>query len=490
MRKITAFALALVMMTAIPIGVLAQEDAVGQSEEVLAEPAYYAPEQSGFSYSEGVANGTYLDFNVDEETGIISDFTVTMIDYNYYYPMIYYEEANRLGGDARPEELGNDTQPALPPEPTVTVVKFFDSIEIEGFVPNGHPAVFGQSFYFMGENALMSFYDYSGGSYQFGEENATVTMKVSDGLGISETPYYWDLYAAGENQTDAWKTWEQDTSTDNGQTPVPLPVDENVALGASGDGSGETDMYYYAAWDEVWLRTNNTICSISVSPGEIEMDNATGTLTVTAYSGAYLSFLSWTEMPAYEYSSPEPWMNDLGTDDKGLIETAIEGGLFAAAGYLFVGEGGEQYSDSDIYNDPTFTLEFQTVTENDIQVQVQSEIQEGRIVSLNLNKGALNASNEKDLKVLLDGSDIKRCDSIEELTEMQGGTEAGYYIVLGDVQNTVFVYVPHFSTHTINVQSIAGLLPNMLIPGLLAFIVIAAAVALVIMRGRKKSDDF
>ena len=488
MRKIIAFALALVMLTAIPIGVLAQEEeSSGQSEEVLVEPAYYAPEQSGFSYSEGVVNGTYVDFNVDEATGTISDFTVTMIDYNYYYPMIYYEEANRLGSDALPGEAGNVTQP---PEPTVNVVKFFDSIKIEGFVPNGHPAVFGQSFYFMGENALINFYDYSGGSYQFGEANSTVTMKVSDGLSISETPYYWDLYATGEDQTDAWKTWEQDTSAGNGQTPVPLPAEDNGLLDASGEGSGETDMYYYAAWDEVWLRTNNTICSVSVSPGEIEVDNATGTLTITAYSGACLSFSSWTEMPSYYESSPEPWMNDLGVDDKGLIETAIEDGLFAAAGYLFVGEGGAQYSDSDIYNDPTFTLEFQTITENDIRVEVQSEIQEGRIVSLNLNKGALNASTENDLKVLLDGSDIKRCDSIEELTEMQGGTEAGYYIVLGEVQNTVFVYVPHFSTHTISVQSVAGLLPNMLIPGLLALVVIAAAVALVIMRGRKKSDDF
>lgn len=486
MKKIIAFALALVMLTALPIGVLAQEDSVGQSEEVLTEPWYYAPEQTGFSYSDGVADGTYVDFMVNEETGIVSDYTVTSIDYNYYYPMIYYEEANRLGSDAMPGETGNVTQP---PEPTVNVVKFFDSVKIEGFVPNGHPAVFGQSFYFMGENVLMNFYDYSGGSYQFGEENSTVTIKVAEGLTISETPYYWDLYVDDYNQTEDWKEWEQDQRPDD-ETAIPLPVDENGLPGASGEGSGEADMYYYPewTWDEVWLRTNNTICSVSVSPGEIDVDTAARTLTITAYGGAWLSFSSWTEMPYYE--TPAPWLNDLEYGDKGLIETAIEDGLLAATGYLFVGEGGAQYSDSDIYNDPTFTFEFQTVTENDIQVEVQSEIQEGRIVSLNLNKGALNASTESDLKVLLDGSDIKRCDSIEELTEMQGGTEAGYYIVLGDTQNTVFVYVPHFSTHTINVQSIAGLLPNMLIPGLLATILIAGAVALVVMRGRKKSDDF
>jgi hypothetical protein len=78
---------------------------------------------------------------------------------------------------------------------------------------------------------------------------------------------------------------------------------------------------------------------------------------------------------------------------------------------------------------------------------------------------------------------------MEELVDMQGGTEAGYYMVSGTSQNTIFVYVPHFSTHIITVGLNTSQIVNILLPGAIAIGFIAVAVGLVYMRGKKNKDE-
>ena len=64
-------------------------------------------------------------------------------------------------------------------------------------------------------------------------------------------------------------------------------------------------------------------------------------------------------------------------------------------------DSGEDWSDSDTFHDPSFQLEFTEIEENGFEVEVESQIHAGRIVSLNLNKGALEATDMSEILVLM-----------------------------------------------------------------------------------------
>lgn len=491
MKKLMTIMVSLAMLTAIPLGVMAQEidnDTVTSSDPDMAyDPYFFWPEPGGFNYSNGTADGTYVDFELDEATGTVSDYTVKFIDYNYLYPMVYYDDIDGMPGYEEPTEI---------PEPEEKIFTLFDSIEVENFVANGHPANFGERFIFLGENVMMDFYDweYSGASYQFGTENGTMTIKVADGLEISENPYYWDLYDWDQEGLDEWEDWEEGER----ENIEPMPIDgdfnfsedDGMAGGIAVDDTVMPEDPYFWNWEEVWLTGDNFTCSIWVDRGTIDINEASNTLTINTYKNAWVSFSAWLDMPyMYDYIE-EPWFDDLEYDDRGLVETAVEEGLLAAVGYLMVDEeSGQDWSDADTFNDPSFQMEFTNIEDNSFDVEVESYIQEGRIVSINVNEDALDAQDISDLLVFMDDEKIIACDSLEELTEMQDGTEAGYFAVFGETQTTIFVYVPHFSAHTITVQGIIGSIPNIIVPGVLAIAFIAVAIVAVVHRGKKSQDE-
>ncbi len=315
-----------------------------------------------------------------------------------------------------------------------------------------------------------------------------MTIKVADGLEISENPYYWDLYEWDQEGLDEWEDWEEGEREDID----PMPIDDEYGFLDDGMAIEDMDIVmdpYFWSWEEVWLTGDNFTCSIWVDRGTIDIDEASNTLTINnTYKNAWVSFSAWLDMPyMYDYVE-EPWFDDLEYDDRGIIETAVEDGLLAAIGYLFVDESGEDWSNADTFNDPSFQMEFTNIEENSFDVEVESYIQEGRIVSINVNEEALDAQDISELMVFMDDEEIIACNSLEELTEMQDGTEAGYYAVFGETHTTIFVYVPHFSAHTITVQGIVGSM-NIIVPGLLAAAFIAVAIVAVVQRGKKGQEE-
>ncbi|MBA3046508.1 MAG: hypothetical protein KKH41_08225 [Candidatus Thermoplasmatota archaeon] len=466
MKKIISMMIVLAIMIAVPMGALAQvtEPDPGpitpeptEPEFNYTEPYWYYWPVGGFDYADGVANGTYVDFLLDEPTGTISDYTTKLVDYNFYYDMMYYDGYRE---DAPGTDFG------YMPEPTEYTVTFFDTITIDDFVPNGHPGNFGQSLIYMGENVMMTFSDYEWSSmyFQFGEENGTMTFTVPDGIEISEAPNYYELYGLDE----------------------PL---NTTKISEDGTAFPSDDMFIgpmYFEWDEAWLSSGNLTCSIWVDRGSIEIVG--NQIVVSTYADAFVSTSSWIEY-AWQYQYSEPWFEDFSTDDQSILEGAVEAGLMAAIGYLYTGNGGASYNDAETMNDPSFKLEFMNVEQNQFQVQVQSEIKNGRIVTLNVNKEALNVESMKELKVLLDDEKIGACGSMEELVDLQGGTESGYYMVSGNNQNTIFVYVPHFSTRIITVGLADSILGSAILPAVIAAVFIAAAVGLVYLRGKKNRDE-
>ncbi len=494
MRKIITTIVALVMLTALPLGVLGQE--VVSSDAVVVsqmDPYFWWPEPSVFNYSEGFANGTYVDFHVDESTGTVTDYTVTKLQiYDFIYPLLIYEEARFVGedGDIFTEEFFPEYNT------TSQTSKIFESIVVQNFVPNGHPAVFGEQLFFLGENVMMNFWDYdwASGSYVNGEENTTITLTVAEPFEILTYYDYFDL------NYDDWEVWEDDYEYETNEwyvdefgkeDPMPPISDENWTDTDLGgiylDDSVLVDEHLWI-WDEIWLECNNTMTSIWIENGQATIDAENNTITIELYDGGRMDFNTWHEMP-YIDCCLEPWYDDQEfIEEKGLIETMLEDGFIAAAGYLFVDEEGTEWSDANYFNDPTFGMQFMDIEEDWFEVEVESRVPEGRIVSINVNNGALDAKEMNDLLVMLDDLEIHAYDSLEELKALEGGTEAGYYAIFGDTQSTVYVYVPHFSTHTIRVQSILGGVTNLIVPGLLAVVFIAVAAIAVIARGKKGGD--
>ncbi len=517
-KQLISFMIVLVMLTAVPIGVYAQDTAtsdssggdVGVAVEPIPEPwvdmAYWWPDY-GFDYSNGTADGTHVDLELDETTGTVTDYTVTMVRYDYYYPVYEYD----LKYEDEEDDIifpGED-YPVMP-EPEEFVVKFFDSMEFEDFVPNGHPATFGDTLTFLGENVIMTFMDYewSMTSFMVGEDNQTIVLNVADGFEISEQPYWYDMYELDD--MEYWEIVEEEYTEGEMGIEDPIAptwaVDEDYANSdastdyyPSDDVSVSTDDMYYDPymsmwqWDEVYITNDDVTCSIWIENGEATIDGNTITLEIT--EGGSVGISAMIEEPYY-YDPMYDWGMDDGLyyDDLDIdMDSMIEEGLLAAVGSLFVDEMGEEFTDTNTYNDPSFRMDFIDIDDGSFVVEVESKIEEGRIVSINLDNDVLDDATSEDIQVLLDYDDeIEAYDSIEDLAELVGGTEAGYFLLSGEDQSIIFVYVPHFSTHTISVQSIASELssPSILMPGILAITFITLAVMLVVMRNKKGKEEF
>jgi hypothetical protein len=469
MNKMFAVIIGLAMLTAAPLGVMAQisEPSPAIEPDVTIEPYwYYMPEMGGFDYVDGVANGTYVDFLLDEATGTVTEYTCTIVDYNYFYPMVYASGESVDGGEGYgyTHEWGK--------EPTEYVVNFFDTVAIGGFVPNGQPFVFRESLVYLGNNVMVTLtdYEYSSIYMQFGEANDTITFTVPEGIEISDRPHYYDLYEIGIDE----RIGQDD-------------MDSGGTASADYYGFNEPPAPWYYGWDEAYLTSGNITCTIWVDRGSIDIVG--NQIIISTYPGASVSTSSYIEY-GWAYRHNEPWFEDVPTDSgKGALAEAIEQGLVAAIGYLFTDSSGARYNDAETMNDPSFQLKFMNVERNRFQVQVDSDIETGRIVTLNVNKETLDAENMKEVKVLLDNEGVKACGSMEELVNLQGGTRAGYYMVSGTSQNTIFVYVPHFSTHVITVGLDASQIVNILIPGAVAAAFVAAAVGMIMLRGKRNKDD-
>ena len=126
--------------------------------------------------------------------------------------------------------------------------------------------------------------------------------------------------------------------------------------------------------------------------------------------------------------------------------------------------------------------------QNMVKIQVQSESHMGKVVLIDINKTQMQYNSNHKITVKIDGNELKMTSETDVLA---GGTEGKYAVVDNGNFVTVMVYVPHFSEHTVNVESqpsnslVESVLSNSLFIGaIIAIIVIIAIVAAVIIKKR------
>ena len=130
-----------------------------------------------------------------------------------------------------------------------------------------------------------------------------------------------------------------------------------------------------------------------------------------------------------------------------------------------------------------------TREKNNLELTVSSENSQGKVIMVNVDKSTLNYDSNHKITVKIDGKEIKE---ESEDSVMAGGSEGKYAVVNGENSVTVLIYVSHFSSHSVDIQSqekSTGILPGNLtekpiILGIIAIIIILiiAGIAILIKR--------
>ncbi len=117
---------------------------------------------------------------------------------------------------------------------------------------------------------------------------------------------------------------------------------------------------------------------------------------------------------------------------------------------------------------------------NHIRLQISSENSEGKVMIMHVEKNMLQYDAEHRIRVRLDGKNITEAN----VDEVMNANEAKYAVIDDGDSVSIMVYIPHFSEHTIDVESepvdngeIAYAFQNPLLIGLLVVILMGAIAA-------------
>jgi hypothetical protein len=410
-----------------------------------------------FLYMDGFALGSSVRFTVDETTGMVADYTVRLTRYpQYFTPTI-------PSSDIIPSDAKNTSNQGN--MPIIQNTTIFTSITIDGFRPISTPTPYANFLAFQGSNVLMMFYDQEGGGlhYYTGQRSASVTFTVPEGTDIKQEAISYLI--------------------PNGKIISP--------------GAPTTSV----VWHSLQLAFDGVETSIAVSNGTISSTDRTITIQLEAYSS--LDTSSWIQKPAPQAVN-DFWYSDLNMEkEKTIIEDAKNRGVIPAEGWCTndsaqpsntqIGTSGSVASNYYTYNDPTFNMNFSSIGKNNVDIIVNSEIPAGRIVIINIQKKVLETSSLTGLLVSIDNAGITQASSLEGLMSKVEAkdTIGAYYALMGEQLITVFVYVPHFSTHTISIKTLTSSIPglfSMMLPIFLSTVFITMVIVGLLLRSRRNEE--
>lgn len=431
----------------------------------------WTPSQYHFTYSNGTATCTSCHFTIDPITGIITDYTIRLTRYPQvlFQPIPLPDKTNKI---IQSHEHSNTTNDHTHQTPTTEIVNatIYTTIAIDDFSIIGDPAPYSTFLTIHGTNALMMFYDQEGGSASIygGPDSIRITFTVPEGTNITNEPSSYDIF--NEKNTNAW--------------------------------ASQPNSY----WQTIQLSTGDIHSSITAYNGNITSTGQTIKITLNPYGS--LSTYSWVQYPAPKDVS-DYWYKDLNiTKDKTVIEDAKDTGIIPAEGWCTnattvnvtkPGTGMVIHIPSNAptansncyrYNDPSFNMTFNTIEKNKVDVLVDSEIPTGRIVIINLQRNVLNTTSINDLLVSIDSAGVPAVASLEDLmTKVEDkDTTGAYYALMGEHLVSVFVYIPHFSTHTISIESLVSPIPMLtsgIVPIVLSVAFLSAIVVGLVLQRRK-----
>jgi hypothetical protein len=479
-KKMVLIAMCLFMITASISVVIAKaedtETGTSDASGTTSNTGIWYPTMGRITYNEGNARGTFVHFAIDENTGIITDYTIKLT----FYPRVWYSPMSSI--QPFPEKGINSDNI------TYENKTIFNSIQINGFEPKATPNAYADYLIFQGKNTFMRFFDQEGGSihYASSDKNTNITFEVPNGFEITQLQdSYYILPVIDE------KTGEN----------------SNIGIPEEPIGS-ETGS---SPWQTIWIKSNTTTTSINSYNGTVTINGQTIEVELSAYG--YLDIYTWVEYPTPPVVN-DFWYEDLNiTTEQIIIEDAKRNGIISAEGWAtneptMTPSTEEQSTDWEqvkiansasnnyyTYDDPTFEMTFNNLDKSGVDVVVNSQIPTGRIVIINVDKEVIQNTSVEELFVSIDDSKISKVTALEDLMEKVEKKDANgaYYALSGERLTTVFVYVPHFSTHTISIKSLTSgiaAVSNVILPIILSVLFICLFIGGIIVKKRKQQDDF
>lgn len=472
-KLILTLALSTLLLLTAPLPTRA-DDSAGSSPGAAASTLL--PWQGQFTYTDGTATGTYCHFTIDPTTGTISDFTIRLTRYPQVTipPAVY--PPGKGNETTTPDNYNSTTQTAPTPDQTPEILNatIFTSIAINDFTAVGEPTPYANILTIHGTNALMLIYDQEGGTLNYfaGQHPVQLTFTLPEGTIVTQQD---NSYAIESDKTLA----------------------SNPAINP---------------WHDLQLTTDDIVTSLTLAGGNITTTNQTVTITLDPY-GTLTSY-SWINYPVPDVIN-DYWYNDLNIqDNKTMIDNAIATGVIPAEGWCtgnFVYTNAVKLPDNMTgnltevqgfaptpvpisncyhYNDPSFNMTFDNISHNAVDVIVDSQIPTGRIIIINLQRSVLNATSISDILVSIDNADIPAIPSLETLMTMveNKDTTGAYYPLMGENLVSVFVYIPHFSTHIVSIKTLTSPLPMLtsgIVPVVLAAVFLTAIVLGFVVQRRK-----
>ncbi len=431
------------------------------------------PSSGRFTYSNGEVRGTFVHFIIDENTGTINKFTVKLS----IYPQFFYSPYDSKIPSASAYYPGNIT---------FLNTTIFSSLQIHDFEPQVTPNTFADYFIIQGKNTLLKCIDLEGGPLHLASSDlpSKITLVVPEGFDIQDS---YDSYGVSTPVID-------DKGGENGTIEEPVPPEQ-----------------FMTPWQTIWIKSDNTTTYLYLSNGTITINGQTIDIEINPHG--YLETSTYVEYPAPPVVN-DFWYNDLNiTQEQDVIEEAKRNGVISAEGWITddttpppspetsptvwdeVKMANSASNNYYTYDDPTFEMTFNKVDNTGVDVVVDSDISTGRIVIINVDKEILQTTSVEKLLVSFDNSAMSPTDTLETLMEKVQNKDItpSYYVLSGDQLTTVFVYVPHFSTHTISIKSLtSGLTPfsNIILPIVLSAVFICLSSGAIILQKKKHRDDY
>ncbi|WP_156148165.1 MULTISPECIES: MAST domain-containing protein [unclassified Methanosarcina] len=163
-------------------------------------------------------------------------------------------------------------------------------------------------------------------------------------------------------------------------------------------------------------------------------------VTVTLVENSVVMFRAIPMEPAfmqtgYNYGSRAVYMHQ-------VLNREIANGRVGAE--LAIRAGGDNAS---IVNYTPMGLQVMERDRDRIVLGVDSDLPEGRVITVNVDNETINLSNPDRLRLRFDGVEIEKAESIDEL--FVGGNRPLCYLVQENETATMAVYIPKFSEHEI-----------------------------------------
>ena len=133
-----------------------------------------------------------------------------------------------------------------------------------------------------------------------------------------------------------------------------------------------------------------------------------------------------------------------------------------------------------------FHAKIQNMEKDRLKITVDSENHEGKVLMINVNKSDLQYDSSHKIVVKLDGNELRMTSENDVLA---GGSEGKYAVIDNGNSVMILVYVPHFSEHTVDVESQSTspieVMGNPMYMGIIIAVVVIIIVAVVAIMKRR-----